>query len=108
MRVVFHVDESGKVGMTLANVANLLEDEPDAAVAVVVNSAAVMDLARGSEYAEEIGALAAEGVEVVACGNSLGKADIGSGELLDPVETVPSGVGMIARRQADGWHYIRP
>lgn len=107
-RVCVHVDERERVPVALANTANLLEDLDDVAVVLVLNSEAVTMLERGSGVAAEVGALDREGVEVLACENSLDAAGIQEDDLLEPVGTVASGVGELARRQADDWAYLRP
>lgn len=47
------------------------------------------------------------GVGFAACRNTLDGSDAGPDDLLSGVETVPSGVGALARRQADGWGYLK-
>ena len=94
----------------LAYVQNLLDyDTEDAeTVAVVANSDAVHTLTGDSEHADRVTELAeSDGVEFLACSNSLHSRDIPADDLLTGVDTVPAGVGEVARLQYEGYSYVK-
>ena len=109
-RVVFHLDEDDdERGLLLfANARNLMADIQNVEIEVVVYSKGVSALMRDSRYSDMIGELLDDGVRFAACSNTLNAWGITSGELVEGVDTVSSGVGEIVRKQCDGWAYIRP
>ena len=110
MQVVFHHARQGKAESALANVENLLnyDTENVETVSVVANSDAVQTLTKNSEHAERVQGLAeADGVEFLACANSLESRGISADDLLAGVDTVPAGVGEVARLQHDGYAYVK-
>jgi intracellular sulfur oxidation DsrE/DsrF family protein len=112
-RAVFHVDEGNeaRVGMALKNIENLIADlgEENVQVELVTNGRGVTALVKTpSPHQEQIERLAAKGVRFAACANSLRQAGLTPDTLLGVVEVVPSGVGELVKKQAQGWAYIRP
>jgi hypothetical protein len=111
MRVVFHLS-SGDVGdwrHALANVRNLLEDETveTSAVSLLTNGDAIYLFTEDSPLAADVRALAGDGVRCLGCSNSLSGRDLPESALLANVESVPSGVGELARLQDDGYAYLK-
>lgn len=111
MKVVFHLSSPDQADHShaLANVENLLADETveTDAVALVANGDAVRALLADAPHADRVAALIERDVEVVACGNSLQSRDLTDEDLLDGVAVGSSGVGELARRQADGYGYVK-
>lgn len=112
IRTILHLTSGDEADhdRALSNLENLLADETtdNDAVQFVVNSAAIWVYVEGeTEYADRIRALAEDGVEFNGCENSLEGYGIDESELLEPVTVVPSGVGEIAKRQAEGYGYIK-
>lgn len=110
MHTVFHHARRDQAAAALANVENLLDvDNVDVeTVSVVVNGDAVHTLTRGSEHADRVLELAeADGVEFLACSNSLESRDISADDLLAGVDTVPAGIGAIVRLQHEGYAYVK-
>ncbi len=111
-RVLFHLDEEdvSRGKMVLGNIHNLLADlgAENVKVELVVNGSGVRLLVKNSPHQEQITTLAAQGVRIVACANSLKGANIHKDALLKPVEIVSAGVSELVRKQAEGWAYIRP
>ncbi|MEO7030739.1 MAG: DsrE family protein, partial [Herbaspirillum sp.] len=59
--------------------------------------------------AEQVTALAAQGVSFRICGNTLSAHQIAPARVLSEASVVPSGVAELARLQArEGYVYIRP
>ncbi len=112
MKAVFHLNtgEVSKQSELLGNIQNLMDDgtvEVDQ-IAVLLNADGVDMLERGSQAEEFLEEFIDEGVEVKACSNSLENREIDEEELIDGVDTVPSGVGELTRLQEEGFHYIKP
>ncbi|WP_334173761.1 DsrE family protein [Sinomonas sp.] len=78
-----------------------------AAVEIVVQGPAVALLTAAQGPAAQLEDLRAAGIAILACGNSLRSAGIDEGDLAAGVGTVPAAVGHLARRQWDGWAYMR-
>lgn len=93
----------------LRNVANLLEDLGDAGVQVeVIAHGAGLDLLLATgQTGDAIASLQARGVTFLACENTLRGRELAPSDLVRDVRTVPSGVGALVRRQAEGWSYLR-
>lgn len=77
------------------------------AVEVVVQGPLVAQLAAGSDLSEAIGDLGSKSVRVLACENSLRSTGLEAGHLAAGTGTVPAAVAHLARRQWEGWAYIR-
>jgi len=112
-RVVFHIDEGSisRANMVLHNIQNLIDDlgEENVQVALVANGEGVKALLRSPNvHKRQISKLAQRGVQLLACRNSLRFMGLDEDDMLDPVVIVPAGVSELAKKQADGWAYIRP
>ncbi|WP_373127863.1 DsrE family protein [Dielma fastidiosa] len=112
MKVIYHVDEMAKWPLTLTNVSNMLavyKQQGEAyKIEVLANSAAVKQYAQADELEEKMAALAKEGILFTACGNALKANQLKAEELYPFVEVVSAGVVELAKRQAEGYAYIKP
>lgn len=111
MKVIYHVDEREKWNLTLTNVSNMLtvykQEGVDYQIEVLANSIAVKDYAE-DEYKDKMKDLADEGVEFAACANALRSNQIDESSLHSFVHAVPAGVVELAKRQSEGFAYIKP
>lgn len=80
---------------------------PGVPVEAVIQGPGVALLAEDSEHRAEVLAALTHGVRVLACGNSLRSADLPAERLLPGVGVVPAAIAHLARRQWDGWAYVR-
>lgn len=111
MSTVFHFSSSpDEQHHALANVANLLADDSiDVETVVLVANGRGVELltTSGSEHPDRVRSLLAAGVSFRACRNSMDALDVSERDLVDGVETVPSGVGELTKLQArEGYAYI--
>jgi len=111
MRTAFHVTDSSVEShrRALLSVSNLLAEptvDADADVVVVANAGGVRMLTENPN-ANRVRALQRRGVRFVACRNSVERVGFGPGDLLDGVDVAGSGVGELARLQAEGYGYVR-
>lgn len=80
---------------------------PEVPVEAVIQGPGVARLAQGSGSGDAVSAAVADGVRVLACGNSLRSAGVPAEGLLPGVEVVPAAIAHLAERQWDGWAYVR-
>ena len=109
--VVVHLDEGGddKYRAVLRNVGNLVTDLGDQTpVELVAHDPGIGLCLDDSTHAEGLQELIGQGVVVAACENTLETKGIGADRLAAGVVTVPSGIGELARKQQQGWAYVRP
>jgi intracellular sulfur oxidation DsrE/DsrF family protein len=109
--VVVHLAEAGaeRQSAVLRNVLNLRADlGPDVAVELVAHGPGVELLTGESGLREAVSGLGSAGVRALACRNTLAARGLTPEDLLPDVGTVGSGVGHLARRQLEGWAYVRP
>ncbi len=110
-KAIFHLDEKNRGEMVLHNIENLLNDlgEDNVEVELLANGQGVRVLLKKSNSNEDlITRLAARGVRFVACSNSIRYLGLTKDALFDGIDTVPSGVGELVKKQTQGWAYIRP
>ena len=112
-QVIFHLDEEPleKVTFVLNNILNLLNDlgSQNVDVELLVNGPAVKAFkAEESPISELISRVLDQSVAIVLCNNALNLFELKPKEMLPDAIVVPSGVGELVRKQAEGWAYIRP
>lgn len=110
-KVLFHADENKKLDLTLKNIENLIKDigEENVEIELVVNSEAIsLMLSEANTRTTRIKELANWNVRFAVCSNSMKQLNVKKEELMNEAVVVPSGVGELVRRQAEGWVYIKP
>ncbi|HEB76009.1 MAG TPA: hypothetical protein ENJ04_06635 [Nitrospirae bacterium] len=115
LRVVFHVNETPRWDVALANITNLLRDVgDDGAEVVVLSNGPAVEAYGDAEKVKVMEELAARGVRFLACRNSIrnlcasGTLCIDENNLPGFLGVVPAGVTELIRRQAEGFAYIKP
>jgi len=115
LRVIFHVNETPKWDVALANVTNLLRDVGDSGADVLVlSNGPSVEVFADEEKVRVMEELAARGVRFLACRNSLknlcasGTVCMDENNLPAFLGVVPAGVTELIRRQAEGFAYIKP
>lgn len=112
-QVIFHVDDFDEKRITMAfnNIINLMDDMrfEDLEIELLVNGPAIQAFRKDNHMiAERVRQLAARGVNVLLCRNAIHLYEILEDDLVEEKQIVPAGVGVLVRRQAEGWAYIRP
>jgi len=111
--VVFPLDaaEGPEWGMLIGHVTNLraaLADEGGSEVEIVFYGPGLaMILKSDTEYAGALQKLADEGVIMAACQNAMRHMKVTSADLMPFAKEVDSGVAELARKQEQGWAYIK-
>ena len=112
MKVLYHIDEENKWEITLGNVKNMIntgkEIGEDFEIEVVANGVAILEYKRESKYYSEFKSLINNNVKFVSCNNSMKKNNIKKEDIYDLIEIVQSGVIEIAKKQQEGFSYIKP
>ncbi len=110
LNIIFHVDEVNRWGLTLRNVQNLLSSEESLKIEVLANAEAVrlFTLPDQLDTLQDITKLAQSGVTFAACMHALATYQITREQLPAFVTVVPVGVLELARRQTEGYAYIKP
>ena len=110
-RVIFQVAEPDPKlhEAALRNVRNTAADlGPDAEVALVAHGPGIGLVTGETGLQDQVEELVKEGVQVLACRNTMTRLQIPEDRLLPRVEIVTSGIGELVRRQHEGWAYVRP
>ncbi|MBP2146304.1 intracellular sulfur oxidation DsrE/DsrF family protein [Methanofollis sp. W23] len=108
-QAVFHLTEAGKGERTVQNVTHLIEEWGDeVAVEVVANGDGIKSLLMTGPYGDQVRDLAGAGVRFAVCARSARALGFTREDFPRVVAFVPSGVGEIVRREAEGYAYIRP
>lgn len=112
MKAVVHVNfsDSERQKHGLKNVTNMLKEEKgNIEIEVVCHGGGIGLLVKGqSQHAAEVERLGKEGVRFVACENTMRDKKIAKEELLEGVETVPSGAIEVVKKQQEGYGYFKP
>ncbi|MDF9747301.1 DsrE family protein [Natrinema salsiterrestre] len=112
MQTVFHLiaDEPAQQRTALTIAENLTEDDSVEIddVAIVAQADGIEPLTAGGDGSETVKSLLEAGIAVKACSNTLEMKDLADSDLVEGVETVPSGGGELTRLQSEGYAYIRP
>ncbi|AGB16112.1 hypothetical protein Halru_1504 [Halovivax ruber XH-70] len=112
MRTVVHLiqDDAEDRKSALAITKNLTEDDSVEldAVAVVAQGPGIEAVRNDAAVSEHVESLLDDGVSITACQNTMDMHDLTEADLVDGIQTAPSGVGELTRLQSDGYAYIRP
>ncbi|HTQ76912.1 MAG TPA: DsrE family protein [Burkholderiales bacterium] len=112
--VIFHIDsgDQATIKKTLNNVENLMHDprfkDRKLHVELIANSKGFAVYVKGNGFEKRLEQLKADGVELAQCSNTLRELHVDRGDLYSFIQIVPSGMGEITIRQAEGWAYIHP
>lgn len=112
IKVIFHIDESGKWNLLLKNVQNLVQaiEAEQAEIEVLANAEAVKFYLKNNAENDfsVMQALSGNGVRFVACNNALKGFGIIEEQLAQFVHIVPAGVVELIEKQMEGYAYIKP
>lgn len=114
-RVAYHLSDRDKVQFVLGNIENHIKGMggPDKVrIALVVNGPALTAFTSrdiNSDVARRLAQVAASGVELGACGNTLDGTKLTVADLAPGFARIDEGgVVRLAQLQAAGWAYLRP
>ena len=110
--VVIQVSDGvpGKWNLALNNAKNAQEafgkDKVD--VEIVVYGPGIDMLKMESEVGNKVDKAVADGIQIVACQNTMKAQKLTQADMLPSVSYVPAGVVEIIRKEQQGWAYLRP
>lgn len=109
-RVVFAVTEHDPHiwNEVFGNFHNVEHELPDVEIEMVVYADAIAMLKFDSEVGNRVTQAISEGVNIVACENSMMAQNISKDDMLDGIGYVKAGIVELIKRQNEGWAYIRP
>ena len=110
---VVQLDSGGQAAIkkTLTNIENLVNDprlKGHITVELVANSKGFDVYVKGNGFEERLKKLQEEGVILAQCANTLKELHVDRSDLYPFITVVPSGMGEITLREAQGWAYIHP
>ncbi len=112
VQTVFHLiaDDPAQQQTALAIAENLTQDDSVEIddIAIVAQADGIEPLTAGGDGSDTVESLLETGIDVKACSNTLDLKDLAESDLVEGVETVPSGGGELTRLQNEGYAYIRP
>lgn len=110
MNTIFHIDEPAKWPTVLSNIPNYLQAAKAAGavgqVELLINGPAVADTKTDSTV--DLRPLVESGVTVAVCHNAMNSHGITEAQLQPGLSVVPAGVFELAKRQHEGYAYIKP
>lgn len=112
MKIILHVNQLDRWSMALGNIENLLNLDPKITLEMLVHGEAIINYTKEEAIAlniyDKLKLFSNKGVRFTACNNTLKKLDISSDQLCEFIEVVPAGVMEIAKKQSEGFYYIKP
>lgn len=110
---IFQIDagSEGTIKKTLNNIENLLHDprlKGKVQIELIANSKGFAVYAKHNGFEKKLRALQKDGVILSQCANTLRELHVDRSDLYPFVSIVPSGMGEITIREAQGWAYIHP
>ncbi len=110
--VVFQVCDpvAGKWNLVLNNAKNVQDGlgKDNVDVEIVVYGPGIDMLKLESEVGTRVDKAISEGVQIVACENTMEAKKLTKADMLTSISYVPGGVLELMKRQKEGWAYIRP
>ncbi|OIQ89933.1 DsrE/DsrF-like family protein [mine drainage metagenome] len=111
--VIFQLDSGGNAAIkkTLNNIENILHDPRLAKklkVELIANSHGFDVYVKNNGFEDKLRHLQQQGVILAQCNNTLKELKVSRNDLYPFISIVPSGMGEITIREAEGWAYIHP
>ncbi len=110
-RVIFQVSNAEPRGwnQTLNNTLALTKNagKANVEIRIVANGAGIGMLKGNSPSAKLVAAALAQGVKVLACGETMKALVLEKEDMLSDIGYVPGGIIEILDRQNEGWRYIK-
>ncbi len=110
---IVQLDNGGDAAIkkTLANVENLLHDprlDGRITIELLANSKGFDVYIKNNGFEARLKKLQQDGVILAQCANTLRELHVEQSDLYPFITIVPSGMGEITLREAQGWAYIHP
>lgn len=111
-KVIFQVSDNdpARWNLVLNNAKNVQEDygKDKVKIEIVAYGPGLNMLKIDSPVAGRVSEASADGVAVIACGNTMTKQKLTQADLVPGIGVVKSGVPELMQKQREGYAYIRP
>lgn len=112
MKIILHLNEIDKWNMAFGNAANILKAEPQTQLEILIHNDPLKKLTIAESKTlgiyDELQALSKKGVIIAACNNTMNKLGFTATDMCPFVTIVPAGVIELAKKQEEGFAYIKP
>ncbi|MGL4452307.1 MAG: DsrE family protein [Sarcina sp.] len=112
MKIILHLNEIEKWNLAFGNIRNILKAEPDTKLEILIHSEPLKKLtireAKKLDIYEELENFTKKGVVIAACNNTMTNLKLTKEDMCPFVTIVPAGVIELAKKQEEGFSYIKP
>ncbi len=107
MKIILHVNEESRLEPSLVNIKNILTVQPESIVELLVHGSAINKL-NDDSIINEIKSFDSKHAYVAVCNFSVKKFNFNIDDKVDFLNVVDSGMIELARKQKEGFIYIKP
>ena len=104
--IAFTAPDSVQQKAVLNLLSNLREELPHAKISVIAYNKGLDLLLNDNRYAAKVKKLSEQGIEFLACGNTMKMRNILPEQVVPFAAVVKAGIAEIVKRQEKGWTYI--
>lgn len=112
MKIILHLNEIEKWNVAFGNATNILKAEPETELEILIHNDPLKRLTIKESKAlglyDMLLELSKKGVVIAACNNTMNKFGLAAGDMCPFVKIVPAGVIELAKKQQEGFAYIKP
>jgi intracellular sulfur oxidation DsrE/DsrF family protein len=110
---IFQIDSGSPAAIkkTINNIENLLHDprlKGKMQIELIANAQGFAAYVKNNGFEQKLQSLQQQGVLLAQCANTLRELHVDRKDLYPFITVVPSGMGEITIREAQGWAYIHP
>lgn len=112
MKIILHLNEPEKWNLAFGNITNILKAEPNTELEILIHNDPLEKLtikkSKELNIYDNLKTLSEKGVIIAACNNTMNKLKLTKEDMCPFVTVVPAGVLELAKKQQEGFSYIKP
>ncbi|MGL4740020.1 MAG: DsrE family protein [Sarcina sp.] len=112
MKIILHLNELQKWNLAFGNIQNILKAEPQSELEILIHSEPLKNLtiknAKELNLYNQLEDFSKKGVVIAACNNTMNAFSLTKDDMCPFVTIVPAGVVELAKKQEEGFSYIKP
>lgn len=112
MKIILHLNEVSRWDMAFGNIKNILNLEPNTILEILIHGEPLKRLtitnAKNLDIYDELKSLTDRGLKIALCNNTMKKFNLKSEDMCPFTTIVPAGVIELAKKQEEGFSYIKP
>ncbi|MGL5633826.1 MAG: DsrE family protein [Sarcina sp.] len=112
MKIILHLNEPEKWNLAFGNVRNILKAEPKTELEILIHSEPLKNLtiknSKELNLYNDLEELSNKGLIIAACNNTMNSFGLTKDDMCPFVKVVPAGVLELAKKQEEGFSYIKP